>query len=138
MSVKEGIAGITAAEIELAKKRVHPIDKKDFMAGVKKAIRTKNIRINTYSFRKVNDGHMLKIKLEKFIRGTSMGTRMIKGYLSDEKKKELETLLDAIPRKYYTDSRDGSSRERPIKIIPKIRKAPTELVLADLWNTEEK
>ena len=135
---KEGQANITADELALAKKRIHPIDEKGFISGLKKAIRTKNIRINTYSFKPVNDGTMLKVQLEKFMRGKSMGTRKIKGYLSDTVKKELETLLDGLPRKHYTDSRDGSSRERPMRIVPRIKKAPTDLVLADLWNTEEK
>ena len=132
------MANVTSDEITLALLRTHDLDRKDFITGLKKTIKAKNIRVNRYTLKEVSDGYMLKVTIEKFLGGKSMGTRVIKGYLSEKVKDELMVLLRAIPRKSYTDTRDGSSRERPEEIVRKFVEAPTDLDLKTLWNTEEK
>ena len=91
MSEKKAIemANVTGDEKALALLRKHDIDRKDFITGLKKIIKARNIRVNKYALKEVNDSFMLKITVEKFIGGKSMGTRLIKGYLSEPIKKEL-------------------------------------------------
>ena len=135
---KEGTAGVTTDEVEAAKNRKHILDNKAFIAGVKKIIKAKNIRVNKYIFKEISDGYMLKMEVEKFIGGRSMGSRWIKNYLSEVKKNELETLLDTIPKKMYVDTRDGVERFRPEKLVKIYEDAPTDLVIADLWDVDDK
>ena len=141
---KEGTANVTAAELEMAKNKVHVKDTKVFIDGIKKIVKshkagTKNmIRVNRYQFKPISDGWMLKLNIEKFFDSRSGGPRWVKGYLSEEKKIELEKLLDAIPRKVYIDNRQGKQYERPHRDNIVARDAPTDLDLANLWNTSEK
>jgi len=134
----EGTGNVTSDEVEAAKGRVHDTDKKDFIAAVKKIIKAKNMRINKYIIKELHDSHMLKMEIERFLGGVSMGTRWIKGYLSDVIKKTLMTLIDAIPKKPYIDNRDNTTRYRPEKITRKAKAAPTDIDLDTLWNVKDK
>ena len=141
---KEGTAGVTQAELDAAKVRPHPIDTKPFVDGVRKIIKshkagTKNmIRINIYSFKELHDGWMLKLNITKYIEHRSAGPRWVKGYLSEAKKVEFEKVLDALPRKQFTDTRDNSTFLRPKRDDHIHRDAPTDLDLANLWDTTVK
>ena len=135
---KEGSAGVTTDEVESAKNRTHDLDNKAFITTVKKIVKAKKIRVNKYIFKEVSDGTMLKMEVEKFVGARSMGSRWIKGYLSETKKVELETLLDAIPKKMYIDTRDGVERFRPEKMVKIYEDAPTDLDIADLWDVDDK
>ena len=131
-------ANPTNEEIEAAKKRPHLQDRKDFISTVKKIVKSKDIRINKYVFKELWDGFMLKIEAERFMGGVSMGTRMIKGYLTIPVKETLEKLIDAIPKREYTDSRDGGLRHRPLKIERKYEEKVEEIIFANLWDEKEK
>ena len=132
------MANVTADELESAKNKKHDLDNKTFIDAIKKIVKSRSIRINTYIDKEVNDGFMLKVQVEKFIKGKSMGSRMIKGYLSTSINDELMKLIDAIPRKSYVDTRDGTTKERPLKIVKVYQEALTDIDLATLWNADEK
>ena len=118
---------LTKAEMERSNKTKHDLDNNKFIAWVKKCIKDKKIRINTYTIVKINDGMMLKMEIERFtvankskgiIGGISMGTRTAKGYLSETKCDDLVALLDAIPKKSIQDTRTQNTYiTRPEKII---------------------
>jgi hypothetical protein len=135
---KVKMANVTTEEKESAMTRVHDKDKKDFISAVKKIVKAKDIKVKTYIFKELHDGFMLKIEIEKFMGGKSMGTRWLKGYLTPTIKVELEKLLDDIPKKYYVDTRDQVERYNPVKIIKGFKEAPTDIDLATLWDSEEK
>ena len=96
--------------------RTHDLDDAKFIAWVKKTIKSKTIRVNRYVIFPIIDGTMLRLEVEKYIKGKSAGTRVVKGYLSETKFKELEKLLDAIPKKSIQDTRSGEYIEYPIKL----------------------
>jgi len=127
------IAGLTDEELAKARNKKHDLDDPKFIAWVKKMIKDRTMRINEYTIRTISDGKMLRLDVEKFIKGVSKGTRAIKGYLSEAKCDELVKLLDAITRKHYIDSRDKVSRERPVKVI-QTKRDIAELNLDKLWD----
>jgi len=123
--------------------RTHKLDNVKFIAWVKKIIKNRKIRINSYIISNIKDGKMLKLEVESFttankaknIRGgISMGTRTVKDYLSTEKCDDLVALLDKIERKTITDSRDQTTFERPRKIVLTGKRILKDQDLDNLWD----
>ena len=113
--------------------RTHDLDNAKFIAWVKKTIKSKTIRINKYMISTISDGKMLKIEVEKFIKGKTQGVRTVKGYLSEAKCTDLVTLLDAIPKTTYQDMRTKNDMQRPQKVLQQRRSADKDIDLDNLF-----
>lgn len=144
----DGTADVTPEELELAKKRKHKLDitkeVNRFLDIFKVALKLKKLpkgrpkeRVNWYKFSEIGDGWMIKYEVEGFIGGTSMGTRPMKLYVSDTKKKEIEKFVDDFPRRGYQDTRTHKSADRPEKKIPTLHPADMLLNLDDIWDLEK-
>lgn len=134
---------ITPEEIEKSANTTHILDDKTFTTWVKKVIKDKKIRVNIYTISNIIDGKMLKVQVEKFtvankakgvLGGISMGTRVIKGYLSETMCGTLVALLDAIPIKTYQDTRTGKMTVNIPQKIVKTGRDLREIDLNNLWQ----
>jgi hypothetical protein len=138
----------TAEEIEKARNKIH---KKDvtkeinrFLDIFKIALKTKKQpkgrppeRVNWYKFSEVGDGWMIKYEIEGFAHGKSMGTRPMKFFVSDAKKKEIEKFVDDFPKRGYQDTRDHRNRQRPAKKKPRQHAEDMLLNLDDIWDIDK-
>lgn len=119
--------------------RTHNLDNPKFEKFVKKVVKDSKIRINKHIYTPIVDGWLIKIELEKFEKGRSMGTRWIKDYLSEEKKIAIEKLIDGIEVKYRPDTRDSTGNTQiayPTKTIKQgraITDTIEDIKFEELW-----
>lgn len=107
--------------------REHEVDKAAEVKLLKQIVKKKGWRVNKYDIRHLHDATAFRVEVEHFIKGTSMGTKIFRAFLSDETFKEIEALYDAIPRKQYIDTRIQMTRERPVKNIEEKQKKELDL-----------
>ncbi len=142
--IKPGMGNVTEEEKMAARSRVHDKDRDDIVKGIKKIIASnkkgdKNMfRILRCIFKELNDGYMIKMEVEKFLDGKNVGTRWIKGYLTDKTKDTIEASIRSITQKVLNDNRDGSSFTIPHIIERQFQEAPSDLDLEKLWDTSDK
>ncbi|KKN04733.1 hypothetical protein LCGC14_1094420 [marine sediment metagenome] len=144
----DGTADTTPAEITKARARKHKLDTtKDinrFLDIFKIALKIKkkpknrpSERVNWYKFSEVGDGWMIKYEIEGFIKGHSMGTRPLKFYVSEPKKKEIEKFVDEFPKRSYQDTRTHTQMVRPERKEAAQHAEDMLLNLDDIWDLEK-
>lgn len=140
MAEDKGTSNATQEEIDAALQRQHVIDDKDVIKGIKTILRSnKNGGMNMYrliscDYKKLHDSYMMKFEVCKYLGGKNLGTRMVKGYFSNEVKDEILKLIEQLPRKAMKDSRTLEDYEIPIVSERVNKKTPTKFDLDKLFE----